>query len=228
METFKESINQRLTARHLKCFQFTGEVKNKKILDIGCSFGWFEKFAVENGCKKIIGIDTDVEALLNAKNQIKDKRVKFLKGSALDLSIFEKNHFDKVVLWEVLEHLPKGAEKRVFQEINKVLKFRGMLYLSTPNRTFWSCILDPAWWLIGHRHYSLGQIEKLIKKTGFEVEKVEYGGGFYELVSMILLYIFKWIFKSEIPFKSCLEYKRENEYFDYKKGFATLFIVLRK
>lgn len=224
---FQENVQQRLTGRYKKSFDFVGSVRDKIILDIGCSFGWFEKFAVENGCKKIIGIDMDEKSLLNAKNQIRDKKVKFLKGSALDLSIFEKNHFDEVVMWEVLEHLPKGAEGRVLQEINRVLKSRGMLYLSTPNRTFWSCILDPAWWLVGHRHYNLVQIKKLAEKTGLEVEKVEYGGGFYELISMILLYIFKWIFKSEMPFKAWFDRKRGEEYRKSQKGFATIFLELK-
>ena len=225
---FQETIEQRLTGRHKKSFDFVGNVKDKIILDIGCSFGWFEKFAVENGCKKIIGIDTDEKHLLNAKNQIRDERVKFLKGSALDLSIFEKNYFDKVVMWEVLEHLPRDTEERAFREISKVLKSRGMLYLSTPNRTFWSCILDPAWWLIGHRHYNLGQIEKLVRETGFKVEKVEYGGRFYELISMILLYIFKWVFKSEIPFKNWFDPKRDEEYLRGQRGFVTIFLEFKK
>lgn len=224
---FQENIQQRLTGRHKKSFDFVDSVKDKIILDIGCSFGWFEKFAVKNGCKKIIGIDTDEKGLLHAKNQIKDKRVKFLKGSALDLSIFEKNYFDKVVMWEVLEHLPKRTEGKAFREISKVLKSRGMLYLSTPNRTFWSCILDPAWWLISHRHYNLGQIVKLAEKTGFKVEKVEYGGRFYELISMILLYIFKWIFRSEIPFKTWFDRKREEEYLRSQRGFVTVFLKLK-
>lgn len=223
---FQESIQQRLTGRHKKSFDFVGSVKDKIILDIGCSFGWFEKFAIENGCKEVIGIDTDEKSLLNAKNQIKDERVKFLKGSVLDLSVFKKNYFNKVVMWEVLEHLPRGTEERAFREISKVLKPRGMLYLSTPNKNFWSCVLDPAWWLTGHRHYNIGQIKKLAE-VGFKIKKVEYGGGFYELISMILLYIFKWIFRREIPFKNWFEKKRDAEFL-HKDGWANIFVKLRK
>jgi len=228
LKKFSSKVEERLTGRHKYSFKFCGKIKNKKILDVGCSYGWFEKAALKSGCREVIGIDTDEGSLLNAKNQIRDKKVKFIKSSATDLSMFKRNYFDKAVMWEVLEHIPKWTEEKAFREINRVLRPNGKLYLSVPNRNFWSCILDPAWWLIGHRHYSLIQIEKIAKKTGFKIEKVNYGGGFYELISMIFLYIFKWIFNSEMPFKDWFDHKREMEYFGYKRGFVTLFIALKK
>ena len=56
---FQENIQNRLTGRHKKSLDFVGAVRNKRFLDIGCSLGWFEKFAIENGCKEIVGIDID-------------------------------------------------------------------------------------------------------------------------------------------------------------------------
>ncbi len=130
-------------------------------------------------------------------------------------------------MWEVLEHLPKDSEEKPFLEIKRVLKNEGEVYLSTPHSTFWSCILDPAWWLIGHRHYSLDQLKKLAKKTGFGIEKVEYGGGFWELQSMIFLYIFKSLFRREIPFKNWFDRKRDVEFLA-GNGWANIFVKLRK
>lgn len=224
---FQENIKQRLTGRHFKSFSMVGEVKSKVILDIGCSFGWFERFALDSGCKKIIGIDLDSKNLENAKNMVKDKRVEFLEGSVLNLSKFQNDFFDIVVMWEVIEHIPKGNEKLAFLEINRVLKTGGFLFLSTPNKTFWSCVLDPAWWLMGHRHYNKYELEFVIEDSGFEIAASEYGGGFYELISMILLYIFKWFFNLEIPFKAWFEEKRNKEFFR-KNGFTTLLVGARK
>ena len=129
-------------------------------------------------------------------------------------------------MWEVLEHLPKNTEKKAFQEINRVLKPRGSLYISTPNKTFWSCVLDPAWYF-GHRHYNKTNISKLLHNSDFDIKIVKYGGGFYELISMILLYIFKWFFRSEIPFKTWFDKKRDCEYFS-NSGFATIFVNINK
>lgn len=223
---FQQNIQHRLTGRHVKSVDFVSNVENARILDIGCSFGWFEKFALEKGCKEIIGIDTDERDLLNVKKQIKDKRAQFLKTSALDLSRFKENYFDIVVMWEVLEHIPKNTEKQAFQEIKRVLKNDGYLYISTPNKTFWSCALDPAWYL-GHRHYNERYFSRILSGNGFKIKNIEYGGGFYELFSMILLYIFKWFFRMEIPFKNWFDVKRNEEYLN-GRGFATLFVKNQK
>ena len=51
---FQENIKNRLTGRHKRSFVFVGAdtVKDKNILDIGCSYGWFEKWAIEKKCKR--------------------------------------------------------------------------------------------------------------------------------------------------------------------------------
>ena len=50
---------ERQTPRHEFIIDFCGDLKGKKILDIGCSFGWFEKHAIENKSKKIVGIEPE-------------------------------------------------------------------------------------------------------------------------------------------------------------------------
>lgn len=149
---FQDNIQQRLTGRHKKSFMFVGCMKDKIILDIGCSYGWFEKWAIENSCRRVVGIEPKEADLKFAKNAIHG--AVFKEGTALNVP-FGNNNFDIVVMWEVLEHLPKNTEIESFREISRILKSDGSLFLSTPNRTFWSCILDPAWWLIGHRHYGI-------------------------------------------------------------------------
>lgn len=208
---FQENIKQRLTGRHKKTFAFVGDVKNKKILDIGCSFGWFEKWAVESKCKQIFGLETKKKLFYDAPKKI--PQANYALGSALSLP-FEDNSFDIVVSFEVIEHIPKKTETIMFKEINRVLKKDGSFFLSTPNKNFVSCILDPAWWLMGHRHYSHNYFQKLAKETGFVIKKVDYGGDIWEMLGMINLYVCKWLFKREMLLKSWFEKKRE-------KGFLT-------
>ena len=78
--------------------------------------------------------------------------------------------------------------------------------------------MDPAWYF-GHRHYSLRKILPWLKQEGFEIDIIEIKGGFNELISMIIFYFFKWVFKKEMPLKSDYEYNKQIE-----NGFATLFI----
>ncbi len=220
---YKDDIETRLTGRHKKAMRLSGDVRDKVILNIGCSIGWYEQFTTRQNCKLIVGIDTDARALARARELV--NRAEFILCSALKLP-FEDSYFDMVTMFDVIEHVEKNTEINCLAEINRVLKSNGTLILSTPNNKFFAKILDPAWYF-GHRHYSTARLQELLAQSGFRVYSIEYGGGFYELVSMILLYLFKWIFRMEIPFKRWFDRKRDREYLE-DKGFATLFIKARK
>lgn len=203
MKNFSDSIEDRITPRNNFVFEFCGDVKGKTILDIGCSFGWYEKMAVENGVKSIIGVEPDKKFFHYARKEV--PQANFVEGSAEHLPC-KDSYFDKVVMLEVLEHLPLGSENFAVMEVFRVLKPNGEFILSTPNKHPLSCLLDPAWYF-GHRHYSLNFIRKLLKYNGFTVQNEFVYGGFWELFRMLPHYFFKWILKKEDPFKNYFEKK---------------------
>jgi SAM-dependent methyltransferase len=219
MERYSDVIELRLTGRHKKCIEICNEVVGKKILNIGCYNGWFEKVALEKGCKEVTGIDINDELLGLSRKNVDGAR--FLKAAVFSLP-FTNCYFDLITMFDVIEHVPKDREKEALNELRRVLKDGGRLILSTPKANFLSNLLDPAWYF-GHRHYSQSNITLLLKDAGFDIEKVESAGGFYELFSMILLYFFKWSLGREIPFKKWFDEKRAREY-SGENGFATLFI----
>ena len=220
MKKFSYKIEERLTARHLKCLQFSGDLKNKQILDIGPSFGWFEKMAIESGCFSVLGIEPDKNNFFRAMETIRGANFKI--GSALDIPS-EDNIFDLVVMFDVIEHLPKNSESKALKEIIRVLKPGGHLVLSTPYSYWLSNFMDPAWYF-GHRHYSERNLIKLLQEQKFEILANEIRGGYYEIYSAVLMYLFKWTLNLEIPFKSWFEGKKRKEYLGNKKGYATIFI----
>jgi len=222
---YSEDVKSRFTARHRVCIEFSGDVKNKVMLDVGCWIGWYEKFMVEKGCKFIVGIDMDFRALVKARKSFSADRCEFVCASAHKLP-FKPGSFDTVSMFDVLEHSPLRSEFGVLSEANKVLNTGGLLLVSVPNNHFIIKLLDPAYFLMGHRHYALEEISGLTKKTGFNVYEVKYGGGVAEALSMVLLYLFKHLFGMEVPFKSFFEHQRNNEY--QGEGFATLFIKADK
>ena len=64
------------------------------------------------------------------------ENIKVIKGSVLDIP-FEKEYFDAVVVWEVLDHLTTINELREAQrEIRRVLKIGGVLYFNQPIRIY--------------------------------------------------------------------------------------------
>jgi len=218
---FKTSIEQRLSGRHKACL-LIADFRNKRILDIGCGYGWFEK-KIGKKSKEIVGIDLNKKDLEIAKSECKEKNCYFERGSALNLKKFKKDYFDIVVMFDVIEHIPKNTEKNALREIKKVLKKRGTLIITTPANNF-SKFFDPAWYF-GHRHYHIKKLKKMLESEGFVVDKIGIKGGFWELLSMTLFYPCKWIFNSEIPCKKWFDKKRDEEYLKKKKGFMTIFIV---
>lgn len=184
MKRYSDSIKARLTGRHKKCIDFCGKVKDKRILNIGCYNGWFEKFMLKKGCDEIIGIDVNDKILQYAQKTVGG--VKFIKASVFDIE-FPNNYFDLVTMFDVIEHLPRGEEVKALKKTYQILKKRGELFISIPANNFLSNILDPVWYF-GHRHYSQKQLNWLLEEAGFKIGEVEYGGRFYELFSIVLLY----------------------------------------
>lgn len=228
----KNIINEKPTdelhgrALYNTIFVKKADIKDKRVLDIGCGYGWFELFAVENQVKKIVGLEISENDLKTAKKHIKDKKIDFTTGSAIELPFKDKT-FDTLVAWEVIEHIPKKTESQMFKEAFRVLGDGGRFYLSTPNHSVLSNFFDPAWWLIGHRHYSPKKLSKIAQENGFVVEKIIVKGGFWEVVDINNLYICKWIFRTKPLFKSYINRKQDYSYKNCK-GFTNIFIRFKK
>jgi len=220
MKKFSNSIQERLTARHLKCFQASGNLESKRILDIGPSFGWFERMALAAGCDQVIGLEPKSENFYAAQMEVPS--AKFIEGSALNIPL-EDDSFDIVVMFDVIEHLPKGSELLALNEIHRVLRKGGRMVLSTPFKHPLSCAFDPAWYF-GHRHYSIEALASLANKSNFTVENIEVRGGYYEMFSSLMMYFFKWVFNTEIPFKDWFEGKKREEYLGSRRGIETLYL----
>jgi ubiquinone/menaquinone biosynthesis C-methylase UbiE len=202
------------------------DLQNKNVLDIGCGFGWFELNALNRGIKKITGTEISEDDLKTAKENVINEKVDFKVASALDLP-FEDNSFDTVVSWEVIEHIPKNTEDKMFSEVKRVLKPNGVFYLSTPHKSFFSNIFDPAWWLIEHRHYEIDELKKFAENNGFEVLDFKIKGGFWSLFSSLNMYLSKWIFKRK-PILESYFVGRENVEYGKENGFVDVFIKFRK
>ena len=202
------------------------DVRNKIVLDIGCGFGWFELNGLQRQVAHITGTEISEKDLETARKYIKSDKIDFKVGSATDLP-FEDQSFDTIVSWEVIEHIPKNAEDKMFQEVNRVLKDNGVFYLSAPYDSFFSKIFDPAWWLIWHRHYSEEKLVSLSESNGFITEKFVLNGGWGEIVAMNNLYIAKWVFRRRPFFEEFINRMQDSEY-KKENGFTNIFLKFRK
>ncbi len=98
-----------------------------KLLEIGCSAGYYSQRLVDRGAQ-VFGMDLNAELVAKAARHCTKGR--FCSADAGHLP-FATASFDAVVMLEVIEHV--GEEAPVVEEILRVLKPGGMLFLSTPH-----------------------------------------------------------------------------------------------
>lgn len=223
-----EKPSHDLRGRLLASVQFVKDedVKDKSVLNIGCGFGWCELNFLGRGVGQMTGMEISEEDLKTARENVKDEKIDFCVGSATKLP-FSDQSFDTAVSWEVIEHIPVNTENQMFAEVGRVLKRGGVFYLSTPHASFFSNMLDPAWWLIGHRHYSRRQLASYAKKNGFEVMDVKIKGKWWMLFSVLNMYVSKWILRRRPLFQDIFSQKEHKEYMS-EDGFGDIFIKLKK
>ena len=107
-------------------------LKDKKVLLLGCGTGEESIFIEENGAKEIIGIDVSKESI-NIANKTYSKH-KFYTGD-MHKTDFEDNEFD-FIYSSLAIHYSENPET-VIKEINRILKPNGQLQLSLAHPVRW-------------------------------------------------------------------------------------------
>jgi len=147
---------------------------------------------------------------------------------------FVSGAFDEVLFTDVIEHLQPGAERGALVEIHRILSNGGRLLISTPNNKNIFEMLDPAHWLLGHRHYSPYDIAELLESTGFNVETLFTSGGIFAMLGVVWYSFVSWPFRkileTNLPYSPPLLRKRESaEYLRRTpKGGYTVFAVAKR
>ncbi|MDA8271361.1 MAG: glycosyltransferase, partial [Actinomycetota bacterium] len=105
-------------------------VKNKDVLDLGCGEGYGADF-IARSARSVVGIDISEEAITHARKTYHGKNLKFLTGSCAAIPLNNKS-VDVVVSFETIEHHSQHTE--MMQEIKRILRDKGVLILSTPDK----------------------------------------------------------------------------------------------
>lgn len=137
-----------------------------KILDIGAGTGDFLAVAKSNGWN-ILGIEPSEKA----KTIAGKKGVIFAES----MQSLEKQSFDVITMWHVLEHVPNLEEQ--IKELKRLLKPDGTIIVAVPNfrsfdakyyRRFWAGFDVPRhlW------HFSKKAIKQLFLKEKMKIEKI--------------------------------------------------------
>jgi uncharacterized protein (TIRG00374 family) len=120
------------------------------IIDIGCGSGVQLKEIEKNGYAQAIGIDVNLDAIRFAKGRSLPN-TEFILADAQYLPI-RTSSVDKIISAEIIEHLK--APQLLVNEISRVLKYEGIVVITTPNdKSVWG-IYEFLWDVFGRgRNY---------------------------------------------------------------------------
>lgn len=107
--------------------------QGKKVLDLGCGFGWHCQFAIDNGAKSVIGIDISQKMLNEAKNKTKSEYIQYICMPIEDID-FPANSFD-VVISSLAIHYVESFEN-ILSKISKCLSNGGDFVFSVEHPIF--------------------------------------------------------------------------------------------
>lgn len=167
--------------------------KDSKVLDIGCGLGHlissidnkFEKYALDISKFSINYINNNYSNIIT-------------QCSAFNERLYEKDFFDVVVAYHVIEHM---NDPYIFiKNIKNILKKGGILIIGTPNR---SCIVEKLFKenfrLYSKEHlllFTRKRLTNLLKDKGFKIDMIEYP--FFKTQYFNFRNIFKLFFTNKI------------------------------
>lgn len=122
--------------------------KPGRVLDLGCNDGQLSQAIFEQGGREVVGVDIVQEHINKARMDFcvgvpDGAGPTFVLADGVKLP-FPDNHFDTVVMAELLEHLGKN-QGAVLAEAHRVLKPEGNLVWSLPIGDYWLGELTHQW-----------------------------------------------------------------------------------
>lgn len=101
--------------------------KGEQVLDIGCGWGGFSKFAAERYGAHVTGISISDEQIAHAKEFTKGLPVDIKKMDYRDLT----GEFDKVLICGMIEHVGNKNYRTIASIVHRILKPGGLFLLHT-------------------------------------------------------------------------------------------------
>lgn len=148
--------------------EFLLNLKNPKIVDVGCGAGWnIEKF-ISRGIK-VDGVDFSSKAIDKIKKKFPDGN--FIVADIRETGLPDES-YDGVWASASILNLKKEDVPTAINEFNRLLKTDGKLFISVKEGTEERFVVDK----VGERLFSFfseDELKALVEASGFSVEKTE-------------------------------------------------------
>jgi SAM-dependent methyltransferase len=117
------------------------ELRGKRVLDLGCGYGWFCRWAREQGAAAVLGIDVSEKMLARAQADTGDPGIVYRLG---DLETVELGTEQYDLVYSSLAFHYVGALPRLLHEIHRALAHGGVLVFSTEHPIY-TAPPQPRW-----------------------------------------------------------------------------------
>jgi ubiquinone/menaquinone biosynthesis C-methylase UbiE len=127
------------------------DLHGRTVLDLGCGFGWFCRWAREQGAAYVVGIDVSEKMLARARAATQDSAITYARADMEQLEL-TPGSFDLVyssLALHYVEHLD-----RLMAEVHRSLAPGGSLVISVEHPIF-TAPVEPGWSTdpAGHRRW---------------------------------------------------------------------------
>jgi SAM-dependent methyltransferase len=158
-----------------------------RMLDIGCGSGWFLSEMRDRGWQ-VQGVEPSIAA---AEFGRREKGLDIFPGSLLDAG-FASGSFDYIRLNHSFEHMVHPDA--ILDEIFRILADDGKLMIGVPNRDGMNARLFGRYWChlalpVHTFSYSAKTLPQMLKKHGFQVERVLFNTSLTALVDSAQIYL---------------------------------------
>lgn len=172
------------------------DLRGQRVLDLGCGFGWFCRWAHEQGAAQVVGIDVSENMLARARGAATDDAIAYLRGDLETVDLAE-NSFDLVYSSLALHYVEEYSG--LMAKVHRALKPEGYLVFSIEHPIFMASenpewMMDPKGsrvWPVNHyfaegpretewlakgvikQHRTMGTTLNVLIRQGFRLTHVE-------------------------------------------------------
>jgi len=178
-----EVLQRCLYGRRVRRIERLNAGRKGRVLDVGCGPGLLLREFQKRGWEAH-GIEMSEKAAAHARFNLG------LSVEVGDLASahFPDDHFDAVVLWHVLEHLPNP--QLALAEVQRILKPDGVFLAGVPNFGSWEARLARGKWfhldVPRHlNHFTVPTLKRMLASAGLEVKSASFLAPEYDSFSFV-------------------------------------------